>query len=148
MRSLGSHRHVGDLSSCGIVSIQRERPRVVLPVGAQGDLLEDASRMGRAPDTSGGVGKRGKMIQLVCVLSLFFQTPMQKSRPCGRRAEFTTSLPSLCQVTKELSGNPCDSWTRASFSVGTLLLELSTIVASNSNENWTRSSRSRNRVQS
>ena len=99
--------NVGDLSSCGIVSIQRERPRVVLLVGAQGDLLEDASRTGRVPDTrwsvGGVVGKPGKMVQLVCVLSGFFQTPMQKSPSCGGRAEFISSVPSLCQVTKELS---------------------------------------------
>jgi hypothetical protein len=48
--------NVGDLGSCGIVSIKRERPRVVLLVGAQGDLLEDASRTGRVSDTRRSVG--------------------------------------------------------------------------------------------
>src|ERR1700746_1852701 len=34
---------------------------------------------------------------------IFVQTPMQKSPSCGGRAEFISSVPSLCQVTKELS---------------------------------------------
>ena len=67
---------VGDLRSSCVVSIQGEMPSVVLLVGAQGDLLEEASRTGRVPDTTGSIGgvvaKPGKMIQRVCVLSAFF----------------------------------------------------------------------------
>src|SRR5690349_10024924 len=49
------------------------------------------------------LANHAKWFSLYAFFPVLFQTPMQKSPSCGGRAEFISSVPSLCHVAKALS---------------------------------------------